>query len=405
MRHNSAPFCPSRERHRGRLPPIAAERNNLLKRHHEGGWHSIMSAPAGRDGCARCAAATAAFNARHPLIMKIAILDDYQDAVRKLNCFEMLAGHDVKVFNNTVRGLGQLASRLAEVEALVLIRERTPISSQLLAKLPNLRMISQTGRVSSHIDLEACTDRGIAVLEGTGSPVAPAELTWALVMAAQRRIPQYVANLKQGAWQQSGLKTSAMPPNFGLGQVLRGQTLGIWGYGKIGRLVAGYGKAFGMNVLIWGREHSLEAARADGYTAAESREALFEQSDVLSLHLRMHDDTRGIVKQEDLMRMKPTSLLVNTSRAELLEENALVNALSHNRPGMVAIDVFESEPILQGYSLLRMENVICTPHIGYVERESYELYFSAAFRNILAFDDGDMSSVANPEALTPIRKR
>lgn len=405
MRHNSAPFRPPRERLRVRLPPIAAERNNLLKRHREGGRRSIMSAPAGRDGCATCAAATAAFNARHPLTMKIAILDDYQDAVRKLNCFEMLADHDVKVFNNTVRGLGQLASRLAEVEALVLIRERTPISSQLLAKLPNLRMISQTGRISSHIDLEACTDRGIAVLEGTGSPIAPAELTWALVMAAQRRIPQYVANLKQGAWQQSGLKTSAMPPNFGLGQVLRGQTLGIWGYGKIGRLVAGYGKAFGMNVLIWGREHSLEAARADGYTAAESREALFEQSDVLSLHLRMHDDTRGIVKQEDLMRMKPTSLLVNTSRAELLEENALVNALSHNRPGMVAIDVFESEPILQGYSLLRMENVICTPHIGYVERESYELYFSAAFRNILAFDQGDMSSVVNPEALTPRRVR
>lgn len=405
MRHNSAPFHPSRKRRRVRPPPIAAERNNLLKRHHEGGRRSIMSAPAGRDGCATCAAATAAFNARHPLTMKIAILDDYQDAVRKLNCFEMLADHDVKVFNNTVRGLGQLASRLAEVEALVLIRERTPISSQLLAKLPNLRMISQTGRISSHIDLDACTDRGIAVLEGTGSPIAPAELTWALVMAAQRRIPQYVANLKQGAWQQSGLKTSAMPPNFGLGQVLRGQTLGIWGYGKIGRLVAGYGKAFGMNVLIWGREHSLEAARADGYTAAESREALFEQSDVLSLHLRMHDDTRGIVKQEDLMRMKPTSLLVNTSRAELLEENALVNALSHNRPGMVAIDVFESEPILQGYSLLRMENVICTPHIGYVERESYELYFSAAFRNILAFDQGDMSSVVNPEALTPRRVR
>lgn len=405
MRHNIAPRHTRRERRRVRPAPIAAERNNLLKRHQDVRRRSIMSAPAGRDGRATCAAATAAFNARLPLIMKIAILDDYQDAVRKLNCFEMLAEHDVKVFNNTVRGLGQLASRLAEVEALVLIRERTPISSQLLAKLPNLRMISQTGRISSHIDLEACTDRGIAVLEGTGSPVAPAELTWALVMAAQRRIPQYVANLKQGAWQQSGLKTSALPPNFGLGQVLRGQTLGIWGYGKIGRLVAGYGKAFGMNVLIWGREHSLEAARADGYTAAESREALFEQSDVLSLHLRMHDDTRGIVKQEDLMRMKPTSLLVNTSRAELLEENALVNALSHNRPGMVAIDVFESEPILQGYSLLRMENVICTPHIGYVERESYELYFSAAFRNILAFDQGDMSSVVNPEALTPRRVR
>ncbi|KGS20071.1 D-isomer specific 2-hydroxyacid dehydrogenase, NAD binding domain protein [Burkholderia pseudomallei TSV5] len=317
----------------------------------------------------------------------------------------MLADHEVKIFNNTVRGLGQLASRLAEVEALVLIRERTHITSQLLGKLPHLRMISQTGRVSTHIDLEACTERGIAVLEGTGSPTAPAELTWALIMAAQRRIPQYVANLKQGAWQQSGLKTSAMPPNFGLGQVLRGQTLGIWGYGKVGRLVAGYGKAFGMNVLIWGREHSLEAARADGFEAAESREAFFEQADVLSLHLRLHDDTRGIVKLDDLLRMKPTSLLVNTSRAELLEENALVSALARNRPGMVAIDVYESEPILQGYSLLRMENVICTPHIGYVERESYELYFSAAFRNILAFDAGDLSSVANPDALTQGRVR
>jgi D-3-phosphoglycerate dehydrogenase len=337
--------------------------------------------------------------------MKIAILDDYQDAVRKLDCFHLLADHEVKVFNNTVRGLGQLASRLAEVDALVLIRERTRITPQLLDKLPRLRMISQTGKVASHIDLAACTERGIAVLEGTGSPTAPAELTWALIMAAQRRIPQYVANLKQGAWQQSGLKTSAMPPNFGLGQVLRGQTLGIWGYGKIGRLLAGYGKAFGMNVLIWGREHSREAAQADGYSVAASREALFEQSDVLSLHLRLHDDTRGIVTEEDLMRMKPTALLVNTSRAELLEENALVNALSHNRPGMVAVDIYESEPILQGYSLLRMENVICTPHIGYVERESYEVYFTAAFQNILAFDAGDTASVANPEALQGGRRR
>ncbi|HEX3380766.1 MAG TPA: D-2-hydroxyacid dehydrogenase family protein [Paraburkholderia sp.] len=337
--------------------------------------------------------------------MKIAILDDYQDAVRKLDCFQLLADHEVKVFNNTVRGLGQLASRLAEVDALVLIRERTRVTSQLLDKLPRLRMISQTGRVSNHIDLAACTERGIAVLEGTGSPVAPAELTWALIMAAQRRIPQYVANLKQGAWQQSGLKTSALPPNFGLGQVLRGQTLGIWGYGKIGRLLAGYGKAFGMHVLVWGREHSREAARADGYGVAATREELFENSDVLSLHLRLHDDTRGIVKQDDLMRMKPTALLVNTSRAELFEENALVTALSHNRPGMVAIDVYESEPILQGYSLLRMENVICTPHIGYVERESYELYFSAAFKNILAFDTGDTASVANPEALQGGRRR
>ena len=338
--------------------------------------------------------------------MKIAILDDYQDAVRKLECFHLLDDQEVKVFNNTVRGLGQLASRLSEVDALVLIRERTRINSQLLDKLPRLRMISQTGKAGGgHIDIDACTERGIAVLEGTGSPIAPAELTWALIMAAQRRIPQYVANLKQGAWQQSGLKTSALPPNFGLGQVLRGQTLGIWGYGKIGRLVAGYGKAFGMNVLIHGREHSLELAREHGYDIAENREALFEQSDVLTLHLRMHDDTRGIVTQQDLMRMKPTALFVNTSRAELLEENALLNALHHNRPGMVAIDVYESEPILQGYGLLRMENVICTPHIGYVEHESYELYFSAAFKNILAFDAGDTSSVSNPDALVGGRRR
>ncbi|MDR5803387.1 D-2-hydroxyacid dehydrogenase family protein [Caballeronia sp. LZ001] len=338
--------------------------------------------------------------------MKIAILDDYQDAVRKLDCFHLLDDHEVKVFNNTVRGLGQLASRLSETDALVLIRERTRISSQLLDKCPKLRMISQTGRASGgHIDIDACTERGIAVLEGTGSPVAPAELTWALIMAAQRRIPQYVANLKQGAWQQSGLKTSALPPNFGLGQVLRGQTLGIWGYGKIGQLVAGYGKAFGMNVLVFGREHSLQAARDDGFAVAESREALFEQSDVLTVHLRMSDETRGIVRTEDLMRMKPTALFVNTSRAELLEENALLNSLHHNRPGMVATDVYESEPILQGYGLLRMENVICTPHIGYVERESYELYFGAAFRNILAFDAGDKSSVSNPEALQHARRR
>ncbi|WP_338926017.1 D-2-hydroxyacid dehydrogenase family protein [Mycetohabitans endofungorum] len=337
--------------------------------------------------------------------MKIAILDDYQDAVRKLNCFQLLAGHDVKVFNNTVRGLGQLVSRLAEVEALVLIRERTRITPQLLDKLPRLKVISQTGRVSSHLDLQACTERGIPVLEGTGSPVAPAELTWALIMAAQRRIPQYVANLKQGAWQQSGLRTTALPPNFGLGQVLRGQTLGIWGYGKIGKIVAHYGRAFGMTVLIHGREHSLQAAKDDGFEVTQTREQLFAESDVLSLHLRLHDETRGIVTVNDLVQMKPTALFVNTSRAELLEENALVSALHQGRPGMVAVDVFESEPILQGYPLLRMENAICTPHIGYVERESYELYFGAAFNNILAYLGGDTQNVVNPESLTARMRR
>lgn len=331
--------------------------------------------------------------------MKIAILDDYQDAVRKLDCFRLLANHEVKIFNNTVRGLGQLASRLAEIDALVLIRERTRMGSQLLDKLPHLRIISQTGKISNHIDLTACTERGIAVLEGTDSPIAPAELTWALIMAAQRRIPQYVANLKQGAWQQSGLKTAALPPNFGLGQMLHDQTLGIWGYGKIGQLVAGYGKAFGMNVLVWGREHSLKTSQADGHIAAQSCEELFEKSDVLSLHLCLQDNTRGIVKLEDLMRMKPAALLVNTSSAELLEKNALITALSCNRPGMVAVDIYENEPILQGYNLLRMENVICTPHIGYVERKNYEFYCGTAFKNILAFDSGDISSVTNPEVL------
>ncbi|AKJ69563.1 3-phosphoglycerate dehydrogenase [Pandoraea thiooxydans] len=331
--------------------------------------------------------------------MKIAILDDYQDAVRKLECFAMLAGHDVKVFNNTVKGVGQLVARIGDAQALVLIRERTAITAQLIDKLPHLKTISQTGRVGSHIDLDACTARGIAVLEGVGSPVAPAELTWALIMAAQRRIPQYMGSLKHGAWQQSGLKSSSMPPNFGLGQVLRGQALGIWGYGKIGRLVAGYGRAFGMRVLVWGRAASLEAAQADGHALAESREALFEQSDVLSLHLRLNDETRHIVRLEDMLRMKPTALFVNTSRAELVEENALITALNRGRPGMAAIDVFESEPILQGNPLLRLENCICTPHIGYVERESYALYFETAFRNLVDFLDGNTQSVVNPAAL------
>lgn len=331
-------------------------------------------------------------------LMKIAILDDYQDAVRKLDCFSLLANHEVKVFNNTVKGVGQLTARIGDAEALVLIRERTTITAQLIEKLPRLKVISQTGRVGSHIDVDACTARGISVLEGVGSPVAPAELTWALVMAAQRRIPQYVANLKHGTWQQSGLKSSGMPLNFGLGQKLGGQTLGIWGYGKIGRLVAGYGRAFGMHVVIWGREPSRQTAVADGYAAADSREAFFEQCDVLSLHLQLNDETRHVVKLEDMLRMKPTSLFVNTSRAELLEENALIAALNRGHPGMAAIDVFESEPILQGNPLLRLENCVCTPHIGYVERESYELYFHKAFQNIVDFADGNADSSVNPAA-------
>src|SRR6185369_12533525 len=240
--------------------------------------------------------------------MNIIILDDYQDAVRKLAAASKLDGFNAKVFTNTVKGIGQLSVRLRDADVLVLIRERTAFPKQLLEKLPKLKLISQTGRVGSHIDVEAATRLGIAVAEGVGSPVAPAELTWALIMASMRRLPHYIANLKHGAWQQSGLKAGSMPANFGLGNVLRGKTLGLWGFGKIGQIVAGYGRAFGMKVLVWGSEASRERAQAEGCEASPSREALFERSDVVSLHLRLVDGTRGIVKLDDLMRMKPTAL-------------------------------------------------------------------------------------------------
>ncbi len=331
--------------------------------------------------------------------MNIVILDDYQDAVRKLPCAAKLEAYPAKVYTNTVKGLGQLSVRLRDAEVIVLIRERTHLTRQLIEKLPRLKMISQTGRVGNHIDITACTERGIVVAEGVGSPIAPAELTWALIMAAMRRLPQYIGNLKHGAWQQSGLKSAAMPPNFGLGQVLRGRTLGIWGYGKIGQLVAGYGRAFGMQVLVWGSSGSREKAVADGYLAASSCEELFQHSDVLSLHLRLNDSTRGIVGLDDLSQMKPTALIVNTSRAELIEPDALVSALNRGRPGMAAVDVFETEPIMQGQALLRLENCICTPHIGYVELDSYQLYFNLAFDNVVNFIRGTPTNIVNPGAL------
>ncbi|ACB34174.1 D-isomer specific 2-hydroxyacid dehydrogenase NAD-binding [Leptothrix cholodnii SP-6] len=338
-----------------------------------------------------------------PMPMNIIILDDYQDAVRKLKCAELLEPYNPKVFTNTVKGIGQLAIRLKDAEILVLIRERTQFPKALLEKLPRLRLIAQTGRAGSHIDIEACTRLGIAVAEGVGSPVAPAELTWALIMAAMRRLPQYIGNLKHGAWQQSGLKAGSMPPNFSLGLVLKGRTLGIWGYGRIGRLVAGYGLAFGMDVQVWGSEASRAAAAADGFAVASSREALFESSDVLSVHLRLVEATRGLIGLEDLSRMKPTALFVNTSRAELVKDNMLVTALNRGRPGMAAVDVFESEPILQGHPLLRLENAVCTPHVGYVELDSYEQYFSAAFQNIVNYLDGKPSHIVNPDSLKAAR--
>lgn len=331
--------------------------------------------------------------------MKIAILDDYQDSVRDLSCFRLLDGHEVKTFTNSSRGIGQLVIRLAPFDALVLIRERTAFPRALLSRLPNLKLISQTGKVSGHVDVAAATELGIAIAEGAGSPVAPAELTWALIMAASRKIVPYATNLKDGLWQTA----SVNPVLNGLGTVLRGRTLAIWGYGKIGRMVAGYGKAFGMQVLVWGSETSRAAAGADGLEAAGSRDELFERADVLTVHLRLSDGTRGVVTHADLARMKPTALFVNTSRAELVAEGALEQALTEGSPGFAALDVFSSEPLAPGAPILRIPTVLATPHIGYVEKDSYEMYFGAAFENIVSFARGEPANILNPEALAKRR--
>ena len=309
--------------------------------------------------------------------MNIVIPDDYQDAVRGLSCFAKLAGHDVTIHCDTVKDENALAERFAEADALVLIRERTAITDTLLARLPRLKLISQTGKGTAHIDVAACVRRGVIVSAGTGSPYAPAELTWALVLAAMRRIPQEAARLRAGQWQST------------IGTLLRGRTLGVWGYGKIGSLVAGYGRAFGMRVVVWGREGSLSRAVADGYETALNKESLLAESDVLTLHLRLTKETRGIMTAADLASMKRDALLVNTSRAELIEPNALAAALRAGRPGFAAVDVYEEEPILgAAHPLLQLENAVCTPHLGYVEKDSYELYFGQAFDQVAAFAAG-----------------
>ncbi len=318
--------------------------------------------------------------------MNIVIPDDYQDAVRSLDCFSKLSGHQVKVYHDTVKDVPSLVARFQEAEALILIRERTKITEPLLALLPKLKLISQTGRGIPHIDVAACTRHNVVVAAGGGSPCAPAELTWGLVLAAMRHIPQEVASLQAGQWQST------------LGVGLRGRTLGIFGYGKIGSLVAGYGRAFGMNVIVWGREGSLSRAQADGYDVATSQRALFENADVLSLHIKLTDETRGIITVTDLAVMKPSALLVNTSRAELIEHGVLEQALRAGRPGFAAVDVYEDEPATD-HPLLHMDNVICTPHLGYVEKDTYEGYFGTAFDQVLAFAAGLPINVVNPEAL------
>jgi D-3-phosphoglycerate dehydrogenase len=322
--------------------------------------------------------------------MKITILDDYHDTVRTLGCFQKLNGHDVTIWNDHLQDVDGLAARLADTEALVLIRERTKIRTPLLERLPKLRLISQRS-VYPHIDIETCTRRGVIVSSHmhAGTPsFATAELTWGLVLAAMRQIPQQMASLKDGNWQ------------IGVGNTLGGRTLGIYGYGRIGKVVAGYGTAFGMNVLVWAREESRARAAADGYDVATSKAAFFEACDVLSLHMRLYDVTRGIVTAADLARMKPTALLVNTSRAPLIESGALVDALRAGCPGMAAVDVFEEEPVRDTeHPLLTMDNVVCTPHIGYVTREEYELQFSDIFDQIIDYAAGKPANVVNPDVL------
>jgi D-3-phosphoglycerate dehydrogenase / 2-oxoglutarate reductase len=322
--------------------------------------------------------------------MKVSILDDYHDTLRGLRCFSKLAVYDVTVWNDHVQDVEVLAGRLRDTEALVLIRERTRIQAPLLERLPNLRLISQRS-VYPHIDVEACTRLGVIVSSNLhpGTPsYATAELTWALVLAAVRQIPQQVSALKAGKWQ------------IAVGSTLRDKTLGIYGYGRIGAVLAGYGRAFGMRLLVWAREAALTQARADGHLTAPSKAAFFEESDVVSLHLRLVDATRGIVTAADLASMKPTALLVNTSRAALIEPGALVSALRAGRPGMAAVDVYETEPLTDiRHPLLGMDNVVCTPHIGYVSRDEYEVQFADIFDQIVAYAAGTPINVVNPDVL------
>jgi D-3-phosphoglycerate dehydrogenase len=327
--------------------------------------------------------------------MKISILDDYHDTLRTLKAFDKLAGHEVTVWNDHVQDTDVLAQRLRDAEALVLIRERTKIRAPLLERLPKLRLISQKS-VFPHIDIDACTRLGVVVSsdQNFGMPsYATAELTWGLIIASMRDIPLQMSSLKAGKWQA------------GVGNTLRGKTLGIFGYGRIGAVVAGYGKAFGMKVLVWAREASQAKARADGYAVAPDKQAFFEQCDVISLHLRLIDATRGIVTARDLAHMKPTALIVNTSRAPLIQAGALVDALKAGRPGKAAVDVYEEEPLRDtGHPLLNMPNVVCTPHLGYVTREDHEIAFAEIFDQINAYAAGKPTNVVNPQVLTNARK-
>lgn len=320
--------------------------------------------------------------------MKITILDDYQNAVIKLESFKMLKGLDVTVLNHTEKDNSKLADLLKDSEIIVLIRERTEISEDLLSRLPKLKLISQTGKKSNHLDIEVCTKYKVAVAEGIGSPVAPSELAWTLIMNTVRLIPQAIQGMREGKWQTN------------IGSTIKGKTIGIWGYGKIGQQIAKYAEVFGATVLIWGSENSRNQAVLDGFNKAISKEEFFSQSDVITLHLRLNESTFGIVKEADLTLMKSDAVLINTARAELIEKGALLQCLKSGRPGFAGLDVYEEEPIYDtNFELLQLPNVVCTPHIGYVEKNSYELYFEKAFENVINYVNRNPTNIANPEVL------
>lgn len=320
--------------------------------------------------------------------MKISILDDYQNVIKDLTCFKLLQGQDISILHKSLKDPVELAAHLSDSEVLVLTRERTQVNEALLSLLPNLKLISQTGKISNHLNLADCTKYGVAVAEGVGSPVAPAELTWALLLNTVRKIPQAIEGMKNGDWQ------------INMGDSIYGKTIGIWGYGKIGQKIAQYAKVFGATVLVWGSENSRQKALEDGFNAAASKAAFFELSDIVTLHLRLNKSTNGIVKPEDLMMLKQGATLINTARAELIEAGALLDVLNSGKQINVGTDVYDEEPIFdKDYPLLAFDNVVCTPHIGYVERNGYELYFGKAFDNVLNYINGSPTLIANPEVL------
>jgi D-3-phosphoglycerate dehydrogenase len=321
--------------------------------------------------------------------MKIAILDDYQDAFRTLKCAAKLKGHEVTAYRDTVKDPAKLAERLNGHDAAILLQQRTPIPRAVVEKLTRLKLLSQTGRNAGHIDLAACTEKGITVCgTGAGAVNHTAELTWGLIFSSLRHIPEEVQRLKAGKWQTT------------VGTTVAGKTLGVYAYGRIGTIVAKAGRAFEMKVVCWGREGSTGRAKADGFEIASSREAFFEQADIVSLHIPLNKETRGIVTHADLARMKPTALIVNTSRGPIIEKGALEKALKEGRPGSAAVDVYDDEPVLGGdHPLFKMDNAVCTPHLGYVDRDTYEKYYGGAVDAILAFAEGKPANLLNPEVL------